>query len=342
MRALILRSRPVFFASALAAVLAGSTASAQTTFTNASTIVIPTVGPAMPYPSTIAVSGLTGTISKVTVQLNGFAHGFPDDVDVLLVGPTGADLLILSDVGGSIAVSGVNLNLDDAAGSLMPDGGTLATGTYRPTAVASGAADMFPAPGPGLPSHSAAPTGASTLASVFNGTDPNGTWKLYVVDDLLGDTGGLAGGWSLTITTSAAASTTTAVTSSANPSATGSAVTFTATVTSSGSPVTTGTVTFREGGAVLQAATAVDASGHVAFTTSSLAEGTHAITAHYDGDAGHAESSATLSQVVDNPTNANGNTFCNDASGITVNDGTTGSPYASHIVVTGLAGTISK
>src|SRR5215470_10416721 len=80
MRALILRSRPVFFASALAAVLAGSTASAQTTFTNASTIVIPTVGPAMPYPSTIAVSGLTGTISKVTVQLNGFAHGFPDDV----------------------------------------------------------------------------------------------------------------------------------------------------------------------------------------------------------------------------------------------------------------------
>ena len=146
----------------------------------------------------------------------------------------------------------------------------------------------------------------------------------------------------MTITTSAAASTTTAVTSSANPSETGSAVTFTATVTSEGSPVTTGTVTFNEGAAVLQGATAVDVDGHVAFTTSALAEGTHSITAQYDGDAGHGERSATLSQVVDNATTVNGNTFCNDASALTVNDAGTGAPYPSHVVVSGLAGTISK
>jgi hypothetical protein len=40
---------------------------------------------------------------------------------------------------------------------------------------------------------------------VFNGLDPNGTWSLYVVDDFGGEIGSIAGGWSLTITTTEAA-----------------------------------------------------------------------------------------------------------------------------------------
>jgi len=38
--------------------------------------------------------------------------------------------------------------------------------------------------------------------SVFNGTNPNGTWSLFVVDDLLGDAGVISNGWRLSINTS--------------------------------------------------------------------------------------------------------------------------------------------
>ena len=43
--------------------------------------------------------------------------------------------------------------------------------------------------------------GDGSALSVFDGTDPNGTWKLYVVDDAADDTGAITGGWSLHITT---------------------------------------------------------------------------------------------------------------------------------------------
>ena len=76
-----------------------------TVFNNAAAITINDASPATPYPSNIAVAGLTGTITKVTVALNGVSHTFPDDIDVLLVGP-GGNLIIMSDVGGSTAITG--------------------------------------------------------------------------------------------------------------------------------------------------------------------------------------------------------------------------------------------
>ena len=39
----------------------------------------------------------------------------------------------------------------------------------------------------------------TTLLSAFDGTNPNGVWRLYVVDYTVGSLGGFAGGWSLTI-----------------------------------------------------------------------------------------------------------------------------------------------
>src|SRR5262245_2989110 len=75
----------------------GPTVSTTTSFSNTTPILIPGTGsgdffgaPAAPYPSTINVSGVTGTVSKVTVQLFNFNYDtFPDDADVLLVGPGG-------------------------------------------------------------------------------------------------------------------------------------------------------------------------------------------------------------------------------------------------------------
>jgi len=86
--------------------------------------------------------------------------------------------------------------------------------------------------------------------------------------------------------------TTTTVTSSPNPSVFGQSVTFTATVTSSGG-VPVGTVTFSEGSTVLASNVAVDGSGHAAFNTSSLAVGSHTITASFTGNATWGNSSGS-------------------------------------------------
>jgi subtilisin-like proprotein convertase family protein len=148
-------------------------------------ITIPNSGIANPYPSQIDVAGLQGTIRRVRVTLSGLAHTFPDDVDILLVGPGGQNAIILSDVGGN-SNEDVDLTLDDAAANNLPDTGPLNNGTFKPTNFDPG--DPFPGPAP-------APDGTSAL-SVFNGTNPNGLWSLYVVDDANGDFGEISA-WSL-------------------------------------------------------------------------------------------------------------------------------------------------
>jgi hypothetical protein len=79
--------------------------------------------------------------------------------------------------------------------------------------------------------------------------------------------------------------TTTRVSSSANPATQGTMVTFTATVTANapGSGIPTGTVTFADGSTVLGTAS-LNSSGVATYATSTLAVGTHPITATYGGD----------------------------------------------------------
>jgi subtilisin-like proprotein convertase family protein len=162
-----------------------------TEHSNASSVTIADSGSpptaAAPYPSNVTVSGLSGKVWNVYVKLNGFAHTNPDDVDVLLVAPDGTNAIIMSDVGGGTDITGVDLTLDDAAASALPDAGPLASGTFQPTN--SGSGDTFPAPAP-------APSGGSAL-SALSGISPNGTWSLYIADDSAGDSGSLAGGWTL-------------------------------------------------------------------------------------------------------------------------------------------------
>lgn len=184
----------------------GTTGAITTTLSNPTAIVIPAAGsgattgsPSNPYPSNIIAGGLTGTVTNVRVTLNNFSHSFPSDVDVLLVGPGGQKFTVLSDVIGGTDAVNVTWVLDDAGTALLPSAGTPVSGTFRPTNIATG--DVFPAPAPPAPYQLPASAGTATFASVFNGTNPNGTWSLYVVDDIGADIGTIAGGWTLTITT---------------------------------------------------------------------------------------------------------------------------------------------
>jgi subtilisin-like proprotein convertase family protein len=155
---------------------------------NTAPITIPSGGAATPYPSTIAASGFGTSLTDVNVHLYDMNHTWPNDVDILVVGPQGQNLIIMSDAGGSLDIVNVDLVFDDAAAGPLPDEGQITSGTYQPTNW-EGTADTFPAPAP-------APSGATQLAT-FNGTNPNGTWSLFVVDDLAGDSGNIsvAGAW---------------------------------------------------------------------------------------------------------------------------------------------------
>jgi subtilisin-like proprotein convertase family protein len=173
---------------------------ATVTFTNATPIVIPAPGsgtgnpsgaPASLYPSPINVGGVSGTVTGVGVRLLNFTHSAPGDVDVLLVGPNGANILLLSDVGGTNPASKVTLTFSPGAVAAVPS--PVTSGTYRPTN--NGANDAFPPPAP-------TPSAITTL-DVFNGSNPNGAWNLFVVDDAQNNTG-LIEAWELILDTTQA------------------------------------------------------------------------------------------------------------------------------------------
>jgi subtilisin-like proprotein convertase family protein len=300
--------------------------------------------PAIPYPSSIFVTGLSGSITSVTLVLNGLTSARPDDLDLLLV-RGGSKFVFMSDAGGQNAVSGINLTFSDTAASLLSSEGTLTSGTFRPTSDTSPGGVNFPAPAPAAPYNRAAPVGADTFSSTFSGS-PNGTWELFVVDDALGGGTGSIGSYCLTFGTTSDAPTTTTLTSSQNPSFTsapGNSVTFTAEVnrTSDGTNVTVGTVTFREGATVLAGPVALNASGTASFTTTSLSEGMHVITADYSGSPGAFNfSSGNITQTVDNHTVVTGNTFCNPGP-LTINTNGSATPYPSRIFVSGLGAALS-
>lgn len=178
----------------------GSSIVNTATFTNNAFISIPagapgiTSGQASPYPSQINVTGLSGKISKVTVALNNLSHTFPDDMDLLLISPSGQGMILMSDAGGNTDITNATILFDDT-GLQLPDASAIASGTYKP-ADYGGLQDLFPSPAP--------QTAFSNLPrlSVFNGANPNGTWSLYVIDDSDEEVGSIQGGWSLTITTS--------------------------------------------------------------------------------------------------------------------------------------------
>jgi subtilisin-like proprotein convertase family protein len=155
------------------------------TFSNGAAIAVPgagTEGNANPFPSTIEVGGFKqGQILDVNVTLNNLSHSEIGDVGVMVVAPNGKGAILMNDA-GSGNTSNVNLTFDDEAPAKIPDDGAVASGSFLASVYET--------------SNSTAPYLA---LSAFDASNPNGTWQLFVFDDSSGDTGTIAGGWTLTI-----------------------------------------------------------------------------------------------------------------------------------------------
>ena len=135
------------------------------------------------YPSSIPIQNLSGQITDVNLTLDGYRHTFPDDVDVLLVGPQGQKALVMSDAGGEFDVF-AKLTLDDEASASIPDSSHIDSTIYRPTQ-GTNTTSQGQTQGAAVPASFPAPAPAGPYAkdlSVFDGTNPNGTWKLFVID----------------------------------------------------------------------------------------------------------------------------------------------------------------
>ncbi|WP_341735124.1 DUF4347 domain-containing protein, partial [Microcoleus sp. EPA2] len=154
---------------------------------------------ATPYPSAIDVSGVTGKVDSVTIALNNVqtfdgsgvtVGGEPQNLNLLLVGPEGQNVVLMSYV-SSAPLNSVTLKLDDNAASFLstlsssPVPTTIASGTYKPTNYSSNNfIDVYSfSYTSGTPTPTGVPEGPyGSALSVFNKTNPNGTWKLYAVD----------------------------------------------------------------------------------------------------------------------------------------------------------------
>lgn len=152
--------------------------------------------PIVDYTSTtsqIVVSGQSAAINDVNVTISGLSHEFPADLDVLLEGPTGVKVMLVSDAsaGADCGADAVNVTLtfDDAAAGPVPADG-FATGSFRPGNTVGACA--------GDPDDAKVPAPTAAALSAFNGTSSNGTWTLHLGDDGFGDIGSIAG-WSLSL-----------------------------------------------------------------------------------------------------------------------------------------------
>jgi subtilisin-like proprotein convertase family protein len=166
------------------------------TFTSTAPVTIPAGAPttdqglATPYPSTIRVHRLNqGRIRKVRVTLTGLTHTAVGELHVMVVAPGNVGVILLSDTGDDENATNITLIYDQAAPGTLLEFDPIPSGTFQPKNGGAGF-DPFPPPAPqGVSGHS---------LTVFNNRNPNGTWRLFIVDDGADDTGSLRG-WSVTI-----------------------------------------------------------------------------------------------------------------------------------------------
>lgn len=180
--------------------ISATSSAEERTFSGSGPIVVPAagdIGPASPYPATIAVAGLENA-SRLSVTLHGVSATYPDDLDVALVSPGGRGKMLVSDACGELApITGLSWTFADAASTTLLGSGCV-SGTYWTVDYGGNDCCVRPEiPGvalvPGLGQGD-----SSELDGVLTGAI-NGDWRLFARDDEE-DGSGSIGGWSLTFT----------------------------------------------------------------------------------------------------------------------------------------------
>ena len=166
-------------------------------FTNSTAITIRDNTNSLPYPSLITVNGVVGTVTNITISLGALTHTRPADIDMLLVGPLGQKVVLMSDCGSKetiptsdYSITNIVLSFTGKATNSLLQLARIATGSYKPTNY--GTNDTFLSPAPPAP--------YTNTLSVFNNSNVNGPWLLYIMDDRANRTGTLQG-WSINIGT---------------------------------------------------------------------------------------------------------------------------------------------
>ena len=160
--------------------------------------------PSGPAPITLPVSGVTGNITDVQVAISDLTHAAYVSLDIILESPDGTFCKLLSDLNftgqGGTPIENVNLTISEIGLVLSPNQ-LLSSGTYQPYDFNSGPDNLL---------DNTSVTNAATQLSVFDGKNPNGTWKLHIIEAPLGETpespiggGVLQGGYGLIIETDA-------------------------------------------------------------------------------------------------------------------------------------------
>lgn len=182
-------------ASTLAALTLAWAAHAQS-FSNPAPINIPDSGAGGIYPSTVIVSGVSTPAASVRVTLNGLTHSYFSDLAIVLVAPNGRAYSLTNRCGGAAPITDGTFSFSvDAASSIASN--IVVPGVYLPSSCTAGVS--LPPPAPSDPY-------STDLAEQLI-ADMNGNWLLYLADLAAGDSGVLAGGWTIDITTTPTPST---------------------------------------------------------------------------------------------------------------------------------------
>jgi subtilisin-like proprotein convertase family protein len=142
-----------------------------------------TMGVAATYPIEFDLTGASSSLTVDEVQLIfTFDHGRPDDLRIVLESPSGTAVVVMSHAGGATPASGARFFIRDSAPGPVPDNGPYGVNTsYQPGSVYGPPGIPIAAPGP--------PGPYETAFAAFTGEPITGTWRLWVVDDVAGETG---------------------------------------------------------------------------------------------------------------------------------------------------------
>ena len=156
---------------------------AATQFTNLSPIAVATGASSSPNPSTISVSGFDAPIGGMRLTLFGMTAPEPENLQFLLVSPSGQTFLFMAGVGGPNALQNATITFDDDALVNLPDDTQISEGqNHKPTSCVPSVPD-FASPAPAGPYPNAGCTTVNTtFRSIFGGVTPGGNWNLYVRD----------------------------------------------------------------------------------------------------------------------------------------------------------------